>query len=115
MGEKKIQKFVRRAKYFDKHFTVFVYSDPNAVVESILAGPKHIIIITRELTEIDSRIDRLFEPTCIKCYRKYSGNYFRVEIRPDGGVGNAVCGDCDPTVRFAVAYFEVIDPLFRTA
>ncbi len=42
------------------------------------------------------------------------GNYFRVEIRPDGDVGHAVCGDCDPTIKFAVAYFEVIDPLFRS-
>ena len=46
MGEKKIQKFVKRvAKYFDKYFTVYVYKDPNAA-ESILIGPKHIIKIT---------------------------------------------------------------------
>ena len=118
MGEKKIQKFIRRvAKYFDKYFTVYVYKDPNAM-ESMIIGPKHIIMIAnRDLTEteIDSRINRFFDldPTCVRCLRKYYGDYFRVEIRPDGDIGRAVCGDCDPTIKFAVAYFEVIDPLFR--
>jgi len=116
MGEKKIQKFVKRvAKYFDKYFTVYVYKDPNAA-ESILIGPKHIIKITnRDLTEeIDSRINKFFDldPTCVRCLRKYYGdNYFRVEIRLDGDVSRAVCGDCDPTIKFAMAYFEAIDPL----
>jgi hypothetical protein len=114
MGEKKIQKFVRRlAKYFDRYFTVYVYKDPNAA-ESMLIGPKHIIMITNRDLTIDSRINRFFDldSTCVRCGRKYYGdNYFRVEIRPDGDVGCAVCGDCDPTIKFAVAYFEVIDPL----
>ncbi len=74
MGEKKIQKFVKRvAKYFDRHFTVYVYKDTNAT-ESMMIEPKHVIMITnRDLTEteIDSRINRLFESTCIKCSRKY--------------------------------------------
>jgi hypothetical protein len=105
----KIQKFVRRAKY-GKYFTVYVYSDPNAM-ESIMVGPKHIIIITNR-DEVDSYINRFFDldPTCVRC-RKYGNKYFRVEIRPDGDVGRVVCGDCDPTIKFAVAYFEVIDPL----
>jgi hypothetical protein len=102
----KIQKFVRRTKY--GNFTVFIYRDPNAT-ESMLIGPNHIIIINRD--EVDSYINKFFDldPTCVRCHRKY-GNYFRVEIRPDG-FGRAVCGDCDPTIKFAVAYFEVIDPL----
>jgi hypothetical protein len=117
MGEKtKIQKFARHAKYFDKYFTVYVYKDPNAA-ESMMIGPKHIIMIAnRDLTteEIDSRINKFFDldTTCVRCLRKYYGdNYFRVEIRPDGDVGRVVCGDCDPTIKFAVAYFEAIDPL----
>ncbi len=107
----KIQKFARRvAKYFDKYFTVYVYKDPNAT--EMLIGPKHIIIITNR-DEVDSYINRFFDldPTCVRCLRKYGNNYFRVEIRPDGDVGRVVCGDCDPTIKFAVAYFEVIDPL----
>jgi hypothetical protein len=113
MGEKKIQKFARHAKYFDKYFTVYVYKDPNAA-ESMLIGSQHIIMITNRTEEIDSRINKFFDldPTCVRCLRKYYGsNYFRVEIRPDGDVGRAVCGDCDPTIKFAVAYFEAIDPL----
>jgi hypothetical protein len=105
----KIQKFVRRVAN-DKYFTVFVYSDPNAM-EQMLVGPEHTIIITNR-DEVDSYINRFFDLdlTCVRC-RKYGNKYFRVEIRPDGDVGRAVCGDCDPTIKFAVAYFEVIDPL----
>ena len=32
---------------------------------------------------------------------------FRVEVRPDGA--DVVCGNCDPTVKFATKYFELID------
>jgi transcription elongation factor Elf1 len=113
MGEK-IKRFTKRvAKYFDKRFTIYVCKGPN-VTESMLIGPKNIIIITnRDLTEteIDRLIDRFFEldPPCIRCRLRYGANYFRVEIKPDGDIGDAVCGDCDPSVKFAVAYFENID------
>jgi hypothetical protein len=109
----KVQKFIRRVpKYFDKSFTVYVYSDPDAA-ESMLIGSEYIIIVAnRDLTaeEVDSRIDKFFDlgPKCVRCGRYY--NYFRVEMN-DGNVVRAVCGNCDPTIRFAVAYFDAIDPL----
>ncbi len=103
----KIQKFDIK---HNKYFIVYVYSDPS-VVESMLVGPKYVVITTtNDLTEVDSRIDKFFEinPTCMKCRSKYRGdNYFRIEIKPDGI--DAVCGKCDPTVKFAVKYFELID------
>ncbi len=119
MGKKKIQKFIRPvAKYFDKYFTVYVYSDPDAA-ESMLIGPGYIIIIAnRDLTaeEADSRIDKFFDLTkCVRCGRKGGNNYFRIEIRPDGIVDRAVCGDCDPAIKFAMAYFYAIDPLIAAS
>jgi hypothetical protein len=109
MGEKKIQKFVRRAKC-GKYFTVYVYNDPDAA-ESMLIGPEHIIMITNRTEEINSRINRFFDlrPTCVRCRRYYK--YFRVEMGPDGSIDRAICGSCDLSIKFAVAYFEAIDPL----
>ncbi len=106
---KKIQKLdVKRS---DKYFVVYVYSDPNVAVGSMLVGPKYVVITTaNNLTEADSYIDNFFkiEPTCMRCRSKYRGdNYFRIEIKPDSI--DAVCGECDPTVKFAVKYFELID------
>jgi len=115
MGKKKIQKFVRPvAGRFGKHFTVYVYTDPDAT-ESMLLGPKHIVVIAnRDLTmeEVDNRVNRFFylDPKCMRCGLKYY-DYFRVEMGPDGGIVRAVCGNCDPSAKFAVAYFEAIDPL----
>ncbi len=113
MGKKKIQKFIRVVKYFDKPFTVYVYSDPDAA-ESILIGSEYIIIVAnRDLTaeEADSRIDKFFDlgPKCARCGRRYY-NYFRVEMQ-DGGVVRSICGNCDPTIKFAAAYFDAIDSL----
>jgi translation initiation factor 2 beta subunit (eIF-2beta)/eIF-5 len=105
----KIQKFVKKVKY-DKHFIVYVYSDSSVVVESMLIGPKYIVIITAggiTEEEVDNYINKFFESnlTCMRCRSKYS-NYFRVEIKPNV---SAVCGECGPTVKFAVKYFELID------
>ncbi len=105
----KIQKFI--VKRSNKYFIVYVYGDPSVVVESMLVDPKYVVITTaNDLTEADSLIDKFFEinPTCVKCRSKYHGdNYFRVEIKPDGV--DAVCGRCDPTVKFATKYFELVD------
>ena len=114
MGKKKVQKFVGRvAKHFDKYFTVYVYSDPDAA-ESVLMGPKYIIITANSdlrPEEAGGLIDKLFDLDlrCVRCGRRYY-NYFRVEMQ-NGSVVRAICGYCDPTIRFAVAYFDAIDPL----
>jgi len=106
----KMRKFTRRVS--GKSIAVYVYSDPDAV-ESILVGPDHIIVIAnRELTEeeANSRIDGFFDikPKCSICGRRHY--YYRMGIGLDGLI-NTVCGRCDPSVKFAVAYFEAIDRL----
>jgi hypothetical protein len=109
MGEK-IKRLTKRvAKYFGKRFTVYAVKSP---IKSMLIGPKHVIVNGLTETEIDRLIDRFFEldPVCVRCRFKYDGtNYFRVEIKPNGDIGHAICGNCDPTVKFAVAYIETID------
>jgi hypothetical protein len=106
----KTRKFTKRVS--GRNITVYVYSDPDAV-ESILVGPNHIIVISRDLTEeeANSYIDGIFDikPRCSICSRRHY--YYRVGIGPDGLI-NTVCGRCDPSVKFAVAYFEAIDQLF---
>jgi hypothetical protein len=44
----------------------------------------------------------------MRCGLKYG--YFRAEIEFDD-VKRVICGNCDPSVKFAVAYFNAIDPL----
>ncbi len=104
----KIRKFV--AKRSNRYFVAYVCSGPSVVAESMLVGPKCVVITANDLTEADSLIDKFFEmnPTCVKCRSKYhGGNCFRIEIKPDGI--DAVCGRCDPTVKFATKYFELVD------
>jgi len=100
----KIQRRVE--KIAGKHFIVYVYSAPGVAKPSILIGPRYIVVVANSEVEA-SDIGRFLEsnPKCMRC-GKYS-SYFRVEVRPDGA--DVVCGDCDPTVKFATKYFEFID------
>jgi len=95
----KIQRRVE--KIAGKHFIVYVYSAPGVAKPSILIGPRYIVVVANSEAEA-SDIGRFLElkPTCMRCD-------FRVEVRPDGA--DVVCGDCDPTVKFATKYFELID------
>jgi hypothetical protein len=106
---------MRKFRVSGKNITVYVYSDPDAV-ESILVGPDHVIVIaSRDLTEeeANSRIDGYgifdIKPRCSICGRRHY--YYRMGTGPDGLI-NTVCGSCDPSVKFAIAYFEAIDRLF---
>jgi len=101
----KIQRLVE--KIADKHFIVYVYSAPGVAKPSILIEPRYIVVVANSEVEVVSYINRIPElkPTCMRC-GKHS-NYFRVEVRPDGV--DVVCGNCDPTIKFATKYFELID------
>ena len=100
----KIQRRVE--KIAGKHFIVYVYSAPGVAKPSLLIGPRYIVVVANSEAEA-SGIGRFLEsnPKCMRC-GKYS-SYFRMEVRPDGA--DVVCGDCDPTVKFATKYFELID------
>jgi hypothetical protein len=102
MGEKKIQKLV---KYFGRYFTVYICNA--GARPMMLIGDDYIVTNLTE-AEIEGYINRAFAETCRRCRRR--SNYFRVEIG-DGNVDNIICGECDPTIKFAVAYFKAIDPL----
>jgi hypothetical protein len=97
----------RIEKVADKHVTVYIYSSDGVAVPSILIGPKYVVAVVNSEVEVNDYISRILElsATCMRCGRH--NDYFRVEIRPDS-VG-AVCGNCDPVIKFAVKYFELID------
>ena len=100
---------------------VFVSIHDRAVPEAVIIGPvryftRRVLVVThRNLTEseADALVKKVIktEMRCHKC--GFYGDYFKVGIK-DGelDVGSAVCGDCDPSVKYTLGLYEAIDIAF---
>ncbi len=114
------KRLVRSYKWNIKDI-VFVTVHDRPIQEAVIVGPvryftRRVLVVTgRDLSEVevDCLVSKVLKSDrrCHKC--GYSGAYLKVDIkdgRPD--LSTAVCGDCDPSVRYSLALFEAIDIAF---
>ena len=116
-----IRKLIKKIQIGEKdyyQFNVFVVRH-DGVKDFMLVSPGPwwdnfaVIFTARDLSEDEvDHILRMYLETDIKCACGRSGGYMRVELDNNGKPKHAVCGDCDPTIKYAILYFKNIDILF---